>query len=297
MLSENLTAKLNQALQDLQGNHCQIISISSCHGGDIHQAYQLHTTEGNFFLKVATQAQFPLLKTEANSLKKLAATQSLLVPQVLAISSQHSEQAWLLLEFLSLSHQGDDAQRGRDLALMHHQIHHAAQPFGWEEDNFIGHTAQINTWRSDWVSFYAENRLQPQLQLALKNGASSALFDLGQQIMAQLPRFFEHYQPKASPLHGDLWGGNSAFLTSGEAVIFDPASYYGDRETDLAMTELFGGFSDEFYRGYQSVFPLDSGYAQRKPLYNLYHILNHYNLFGGGYLSQAQRLMKQLIQA
>lgn len=145
------------------------------------------------------------------------------------------------------------------------------------------------------MRFWQEQRLGFQLDLARRNGAGSALYERGQQLKEQVADFFTDYQPVASVLHGDLWSGNYAFTRDGEAVIFDPAVYFGDREADLAMTELFGGFSRSFYSGYDATWPIDPGYAIRKTFYNLYHILNHYNLFGGGYASQAQRMIDQLL--
>ncbi|MEA3405929.1 MAG: fructosamine kinase family protein [Pseudomonadota bacterium] len=279
----------------------QPIHIETAHavsGGDIHQAYQLHTLNGNLFLKL-NQAQFlPLFETEAHNLSAIGNSCSIACPKVLGVGL-YREQAWLVMEHLPLTSKGDDFQRGRNLAMMHHQINRTSptktQPFGWFEDNYIGHTLQQNRWHSDWISFYAEQRLRPQLELAQLRGASRSLYDSGIELIDALPFWFQTYQPEASLLHGDLWGGNSAFTTDGEAVVFDPACYYGDRETDLAMTELFGGFTAEFYQGYNTVFPLDSGYQSRKALYNLYHILNHFNLFGGHYLEQSEQIIQHLL--
>ena len=128
----------------------------------------------------------------------------------------------------------------------------------------------------------------------MSNGYGDDVAELGQRLSARLPDLFDGYTPEASLLHGDLWGGNWGVDVSGEPVLFDPAVYYGDREADLAMTELFGGFSREFYAAYRQAWPLDAGYSTRKKLYNLYHVLNHFNLFGGGYLSQAQGMIDAL---
>lgn len=274
----------------------QIQTAAPVAGGDIHQAYQLHTSEGNYFLKLNRAQSLPMFETEAHNLEAITHSHSFLCPKPIGYGL-HNEQAWLLMEHLQLTSHGDDAQRGRDLALMHHHINHKPQPFGWFEDNYIGHTPQSNRWHSDWIGFYGEQRLRPQLELAQLRGASRSLYDQGVQLIEKLPEWFHNYQPAASLLHGDLWGGNSAFTTEGDAVIFDPACYYGDRETDLAMTELFGGFSSQFYIGYNEVFPIDEGYQQRKPLYNLYHILNHFNLFGGHYEHQAEKMITQLLSS
>ena len=170
-----------------------------------------------------------------------------------------------------------------------------ARAFGWDRDNTIGSTPQVNTADADWVSFLREQRLRYQLDLARANGADAGLLDGGERLLDALPRFFDSYYPHPSLLHGDLWGGNWSADAEGQPVIFDPAVYYGDREADLAMTELFGGFDDRFYHSYRQAWPLDAGYNSRKVLYNLYHVLNHYNLFGGGYARQAQGMIETLL--
>lgn len=278
------------------------IHIETAHpisGGDIHFAYQLHTSTGNYFLKLNRAELLPLFATEAHSLQAIYHTNSIRCPKVLGYGSYYN-QAWLLMEHFNLSDKGDDFARGRDLAQMHHKIHDNPKPFGWFEDNYIGHTLQQNHWHFEWVDFYGQQRLKPQLELAQLRGATSKLYQLGMELIEILPFWFQNYKPEASLLHGDLWGGNSAFTkdSSGtvDAVVYDPASYYGDREADIAMTELFGGYSAAFYDGYNSLFPLDSGYSSRKALYNLYHVLNHFNLFGGQYESQALSIIEQLIQ-
>ena len=167
--------------------------------------------------------------------------------------------------------------------------------FGFAHDNFIGTTPQPNGWKVDWIDFWREHRLGFQLQLAEQNGYGGQLQSLGEKLMDALPAFFKDYTPQPSLLHGDLWNGNHAYLQDGTPTIFDPATYYGDRECDLAMTELFGGYSEDFYTAYRAAFPLDAGYATRKTLYNLYHILNHANLFGGGYARQAEGMIRRLL--
>jgi fructosamine-3-kinase len=144
------------------------------------------------------------------------------------------------------------------------------------------------------VTFWSENRLGFQLKLALEKGCGPRLEKLGQDVLQALPMLLTH-NPKPSLLHGDLWAGNSAFDGSCQPIVFDPATYYGDREVDLAMTELFGGFSSEFYRGYEATWPLPKGYSERKTVYNLYHILNHFNTFGGAYATQAEEMMRSIL--
>ena len=166
--------------------------------------------------------------------------------------------------------------------------------FGWVRDNTIGATPQPNTPDPDWVRFWARQRLGFQLALAARNGHGGALQRLGETLLGRLPDLLDH-APAPSLLHGDLWGGNLGYMRDGEPVIYDPAVYYGDREADLAMTELFGGFGGDFYAAYREAWPLDPGYASRRDLYNLYHVLNHLNLFGGGYLGQALNLLGRLL--
>jgi len=194
-------------------------------------------------------------------------------------------EAYLLLEFLELKGQGDFAMLGRMLAEAHRK---AGPRFGWARDNYIGATPQQNGWMDDWADFWRERRLKPQHELARRNGV-----DLGK---VELDTVLRGHKPQPSLVHGDLWSGNAGFTAEGP-VVFDPAVYYGDREVDLAMTELFGGFPREFYRAYNEAFPLDAGYETRKHLYNLYHLLNHLNLFGSGYLAQVEATLSLLRRA
>jgi protein-ribulosamine 3-kinase len=193
------------------------------------------------------------------------------------------DRAYLLLEHLELGGTGDFAALGRMLAGGHRK---AGPRFGWHRDNYIGATPQANGWEDNWARFWLERRLQPQLALAKRNG-----FDLGAEPVLDV---LEGHDPVPSLLHGDLWRGNAGFTREGP-VVFDPAVYYGDREADLAMTELFGGFPPEFYDAYEAVFPVDRGYEKRKAVYNLYHLLNHLNLFGRSYLGQVRQTLRLLL--
>jgi fructosamine-3-kinase len=250
----------------------------------------------------------------AAALHALAATDSVRVPWPLC-SGVAAGQAFLVLEYLDLRGHGDAARLGEQLARLHRapQARPDGAQFGWAHDNWIGSTPQPNGWWHDWVAFWREQRLGHQLKLAAQNGYGGVLQRDGEALMARLDDFFSDYRPAPSLLHGDLWGGNHGYLADrtydlacpsghsksespcGTPVIFDPAIYVGDRECDLAMSELFGGFAPAFYAAYREAWPLDPGYAERKTLYNLYHILNHANLFGGGYVAQAQRMLSQLL--
>jgi len=261
-------------------------------GGCINQCYLMRGQDGRqYFLKL-NQARHPdMLISESACLDALAATRTLRVPRVIThgVAGRH---AFLVLEQMDLHSHGDARLLGERLAAMHRCT---APRFGFAQDNFIGTSPQPNTWTEDWITFWREQRLGHQLRLAASNDYGGKLQTSGEKLLDALPIFFAGYTPQASLLHGDLWSGNHAFLSDGTPVIFDPAAYYGDRECDLAMTELFGGFPAAFYDSYRASFPLDAGYATRHDLYNLYHILNHANLFGGSYVRQAEGMMERLL--
>jgi fructosamine-3-kinase len=203
---------------------------------------------------------------------------------------------YLVLNYLDLTDRSileNWTQMGQNLAAMHRYRITDSPRFGWHLDNTIGSTPQVNTWENDWMTFFKNHRIDYQLQLARRKGGN---FPKATQLLATIPQILANHHPQPALVHGDLWGGNAGFTKTGNPVIFDPATYWGDREVDLAMTELFGGFPAAFYHGYESVYPLDAGYAQRKGLYNLYHILNHYNLFGGSYHNQANRMIDSLLE-
>jgi fructosamine-3-kinase len=260
-------------------------------GGDINQAFSMGSGTRRYFVKANRAERLPMLEAEADALRALAATNSVRVPQPLCTGTAVG-QAFLVLEHLDLRGSGDAALLGAQLAA----LHRAPQArFGWAHDNWIGSTPQPNGWQQDWIAFWRDQRLGFQLRLAAQNGYGGALQRDGELLLACLDGFFDGYTPVPSLLHGDLWGGNHGYLPDGAPAIFDPAVYVGDRECDLAMSELFGGFAPDFYAAYREAWPLDAGYAVRKTLYNLYHILNHANLFGGGYAAQAQRMIAQLV--
>jgi len=261
-------------------------------GGCINTAVTLSDGIYSYFVKLNRADLLPMFEAEAAGLTELAASGTLRIPRPLCTGVALG-QAYLAMELIELGGRpaGGAAQAGRLLAAMHRTTR---PQFGWARDNTIGATPQRNTPDSNWARFWAELRLGPQLDLAARNGYGGALQRTGEALLASLPALLEH-APAGSLLHGDLWGGNMAFARDGEAVIFDPAVYYGDREADLAMTELFGGFGGDFYAAYREAWPLDAGYATRRDLYNLYHVLNHLNLFGGGYLGQARDLMGRLL--
>lgn len=262
-------------------------------GGCINNSQKMEWSDGRcYFVKSAPSAEAErMYAAEAAGLRELGAAKAIRTPEPICWGVAEGS-AYLALEWLELGGRGSEVELGRQLAAIHRVTR---AEYGWYRDNTIGATAQPNRWMSDWSSFWREQRLGYQLRLAAGNGYSGRLARRGEQLIDRLPALFSDYHPAASLLHGDLWGGNVATTRAGEPVIFDPAVYFGDRECDLAMTELFGGFAPRFYDAYREAWPLDPGYRVRKRLYNLYHILNHLNLFGGGYAAQAEQMIEQLL--
>jgi len=265
-------------------------------GGDINQAHRLEGRCGRqFFLKLNRAEKLDMFIAETEGLLELVQTKAIRVP-IPVCHGQAGQHAYLVLEYIEFASGDTSAARqlGQQLAQLH-QFNSAGRGYGWHRDNTIGATPQLNDWSNQWTAFLSEQRLGYQLRLASNNGANKALLDKGQRLLSGLDCYFEAYVPEASLLHGDLWSGNAGFDVTGRPVIYDPAVYYGDRESDIAMTELFGGFSTDFYTAYEQVWPLDSGYSKRRDLYKFYHILNHFNLFGGGYASQADHILDKLL--
>jgi len=267
-------------------------------GGSIHQALRYRTHHGFVFLKVGAHAAKPMFESEAAGLRELARADAIRVPHVLALGAT-GDRTFLCLEWLELVAPTPAlaAALGERLAALHRI---RSSKHGWMQDNFIGRTPQRNDQHESWPRFFREQRLLPQLELAAQNRAHQHTLDRGHVLADALEALFASYRPAPSLLHGDLWGGNwgATVLTRGsgsEPVLFDPAVYFGDRETDIAMTRLFGGFAAAFYDAYEATWPLDAGAPTRATLYNLYHVLNHYNLFGGGYLAQARTMIDRLL--
>lgn len=279
------------AIAAATGSPFRARDVRTAHGGDISAAGILDDGSRRYFLKTQPVRRYDMFTAEAAGLAALAATGAVRVPQPVC-HGVAGDQAFLVLEALALAGRGDAAALGRQLARLHRV---SAAGFGWQRDNWIGSTPQENAWLDDWVAFWRERRLGFQLRLARDNGLGDRLQRDGAALLARLDGLFPGYRPPPSLLHGDLWGGNHGYLEDGTPVVFDPAVYYGDRECDLAMTELFGGFAPAFHAAYREAWPLDPGYRVRRTLYNLYHVLNHANMFGGGYAGQAGRMLGELL--
>jgi len=267
--------------------------ISSISGGCINQAYCIEDSKHSFFVKLNKKKNLHMFEAEAMGLQEIKDSHSLRVPTPICWGRNETN-SWLVLEYIEMTRitkNGSEAL-GAGLAEMHRI---SFEKFGWIQNNTIGSTSQINNFSLDWIQFWRKHRLGYQLQLAKANGYTGRLLDQGEYLMVELESFFPETPQAASLLHGDLWNGNYSYDLEGCPVLYDPAVYYGDREADLAMTELFGGFSTTFYAAYKEAYPLDPSYKIRKTLYNLYHILNHLNLFGGSYLTQAEDMMERLL--
>lgn len=293
-LDPALLAALSTAIGNDTGLPARVDAVGEIGGGSISRALLVESGGNRYFVKVNDVTLTAMFAAEADGLSALAACPALRVPRVVGhgASDRH---AFLVLEHLPLQTLRERAHgiaAGHALAALHRI---RGSHFGWRRDNFIGSTPQHNAEHRAWPFFFARRRLLPQLELARRDAQHKRLVADGERLAETLAALFVDHRPEPSLLHGDLWHGNAAIDDAGLLALFDPAVYFGDRETDLAMSELFGGFPDSFYAAYREAWPLADGFAQRKMLYNLYHVLNHLNLFGSGYLHQAERMVARLL--
>jgi len=269
-------AAIAREITALTGTRCALGPRRRVTGGSINECYCWPSDAGAMFVKVAAPETRSMFAAEAAGLAELERAHAVRVPRVLA--SGHTERAaFLALEWIEAGVAGPDceARLGQELAALHGVT---APRFGWLRDNTIGRTPQANATSDEWAEFFRERRLRPQLELAAAHGFAELLATPGERLLESVPVLLAGHRPAASLLHGDLWGGN--WLAS---------------ETDLAMTRLFGGFGERFYQAYQAAAPLAPGWQARAELYNLYHVLNHANLFGGGYPRQARAMIERLL--
>jgi fructosamine-3-kinase len=285
-----LDEKIKTRLEEKLGT--KIKSFSSLSGGCISDAYKIVTNDNSaFFLKYNSGSSNDMFIKEANGLNELVKANSIRIPEVLSFNAEY-----ILLEFIQSGSKRKNffEEFGRKFAEMHK---YTSDSYGFYEDNYIGSNPQNNIpdiiEKTSWVNFYFNKRILYQLQLAERLGNStSELRKVISRLEEKIDEIIGGSSGKPSLLHGDLWGGNYMVDENGDAVLIDPAVYYGHREVDLGMTKLFGGFGSEFYKAYNETFPLEDGYEFRENIYKLYHVLNHLNLFGGGYYSQAISLIK-----
>ncbi|MEN8445415.1 MAG: fructosamine kinase family protein, partial [Cyanobacteria bacterium J06555_13] len=276
LLLDSAAAMVAECISQVTGQAFEIQSQRSIGGGCINQAAAVTDGERTFFVKVNQSSALPMFEAEFEGLKEMYESHTIRVPQPLVTGVAESV-SYIVTEYLALGGQGRAAawqRMGQQLAAMHQVV--SPEGFGWHRDNTIGATPQLNGWGDDWAAFWRDRRLGPQFSMAHAKGGH---FPRRDELMSAIPKLLAGHKPAPALLHGDLWSGNAAVTDDGEPVILDPATYYGDPEADLAMTELFGRFPEAFYQAYDAVSPIDAGYTQRKVLYNLYHILNHFNLF------------------
>ena len=285
---------LEEAIREIFGNERQIMKRRAVSGGDINDAHELVLDDGTpVFLKSNAVSALSNFESESEGLRAIAKTGTIKTPTVLGIGKDPSGFSFLLLSFIRPGAQirGYWETFGRDLAAMHDADPARGIRYGFPADNYIGHRKQKNTWHDSWISFFRECRLEVQFRDA------GGYFDSGDR--KRIARLLDHLDQvltepeRPSLVHGDLWAGNFMTGDDGKAWLIDPAVYYGDPEADLAMTELFGGFSPAFYKAYQEIRPLDHGYHDRKEIYNLYQLLNHLNMFGSAYLPSVQRILRR----
>lgn len=279
-----------QQLSDTLLFDYKIVEKSKIEGGDISECYMISDGEERYFVKCNTREFLNQFESEAENLKLLRKTNTVYVPELVHIGhSKHN--AFIIQNFLttkSLDDEKSSYQFGIQLARLHSWGEQ--KEYGFDTDNYIGSTLQPNLWNKKWSRFFSEQRIGWQLQLLDEKGIN---FGNISDIVSLINSKLSNHNPKPSFLHGDLWHGNTSNTAFGP-ICYDPACYWGDRECDIAMTELFEGFESSFYQGYESVLPLDIGYHDRKSIYNLYHILNHCNLFGGHYLDEAEQILSAL---
>lgn len=270
----------------------KVVSDQPVSGGSINQAKVVSTTAGDFFVKINSAERYPgMFEKEAMGIGLLAAANTIATPDVIGFGKEGTD-AFLILKYIDSApksvHFWDNF--GINLARLHR---HSKKHFGLDHDNFIGSLPQQNRQHETWEDFFSAERLEPQVKMAYNAGM------LDKQLLTMFDRFYTKLDtifPKEPPalVHGDLWGGNFMTNENGEAVIIDPAVYYGHREMDLGMSQLFGGFNTRFYEAYHQAYPLEPGWEERLDYCNLYPLMVHVNLFGGGYANSVKTILKKI---
>lgn len=270
--------------------HCLHVTLQSSSTSSLNQFQLYHTDRGDFFVKISQASDFSMLEAEGKGLALIEKTETIRVPHP-HLWGIHESSAYLAVEFLELGSHTAHSQEllGRNLAMMH--LAPGSEKFGLDHDNTIGMTPQINRWTTSWVDFYRQYRLEIQLKMIEEKYGDSDLLRMAGPLLDHFSELFNGIEVKPSLLHGDLWGGNTAALADGTPVIYDPACYYGHHEADLSMMGMFGGFSSEFFGAYHELIPAASGLEERVLVYQLYHYLNHYLLFGKSYRAACVRIL------
>ena len=291
MIKEKTRKAILKALSGYFSKDITDFSEQAIGGGDINEAYKLTTPDKAFFIKLNSASRFPgMFEKETRGLRLLQEPGVIRVPAVI-LHEEENDESFLILEYIKSSGKGPDFWEnfGKSLAELHQNT---ADYCGLDHDNYIGSLHQYNNKHPDWISFFIEERLEPQLKLARDDGKIDDFFS---KMFDNLYKHLEKIFPKepSALLHGDLWNGNFMIDDRGEACIIDPAVYYGHREMDLGMSKLFGGFSSEFYAAYDEAYPLEKDWKKRTDICNLYPLMVHVNLFGGGYAASVRNIIKR----
>ncbi|HEX2162522.1 MAG TPA: fructosamine kinase family protein [Thermoanaerobaculia bacterium] len=289
-----LRRALEEALAARDGRPAEVVAARPVAGGCIHDARRVEFADGRrLFVKSGSGLPDDLFAREAEGLAALAAPGVLRVPRD-PLPGRAGDTLFLVMEAIPAGRPGPGffADFGRRLAALHRAT--AGRRFGFDHDNYLGGTPQPNPWSDDGAAFFRDQRLGHQLRLARRRGRSDPELDrLGDRLLDRLDRWLDLPGEPACLLHGDLWSGNFLADDAGAPALVDPAAHYGHREADLAMTRLFGGFSPAFHAAYEEAWPLAAGHPERLPLYQLYHLLNHLNLFGAGYRAQCLAILRR----
>ncbi len=292
-MNRDLEQSITDYLVENLGHSYRQVRYRRSGTGCINETWEIYSPEApSVFLKLGRPGYLDMYQRESEALELLQMLERFRVPYPLGVG-QNEHCAFLLMEFIPLGpvRRSSEAALGEALAEMHGIV--AAQ-YGFEHDNYIGRSNQINGWSDNWWAFFAEKRIGYQLDLAKANGMRPGLVDEIACLAERLPMAYADFQPEASLLHGDLWSGNIAVDPHGVPTIYDPALYYGDAETDIAMSQMFGALGQAVYDAYYALRPMREGAPDRQALYDLYHWLNHFNLFGVTYLGQVERCVAKL---
>ena len=297
---QSILADLLPDVEQLIGQSTQsdakVLSTETVSGGCINSAICCCLENGKRYFVKFNRSVPDVFGLESEGLEAIRSTGAFKVPEVIGFGKTELETQFLVLEFIPPAPKAKNFFEvfGRQLAQMH-QANHEQSRFGFASDNFIGSTPQKNAWHKDWVEFFAVQRLEFQLKLANDNGwATPELNKRCDKLILQLDRFIGSSSEPPALLHGDLWSGNYLISSQGNPVLIDPAVYFGARESEFGMIKLFGGFNSEFYHAYNEAYPLADGWQQRTDIYQLYHLLNHLNLFGTSYLSGCLQILRKL---
>ena len=291
MIPESLKSCLLEDLSRINSQKVEFLNFNYSSGGCINSTGKLETSAGTYFIKWNNSNDFPgMFEKEMEGLFLLESKKVIRIP--VPINTGNSEnQSYIIMEWIDNSTRNSDywEKLGEQLAALHR---HTNEKYGLDHDNYIGSLPQVNSFTENWIDFFIENRLEVQIRKAFELGkVSNSQVHSFRQLYNQLPELLANEPP--SLLHGDLWSGNLMTDDKGQPALIDPAVYYGNREVEIAFTRLFGGFDNKFYTTYNAVWPLSPGFDARQDIYNLYPLLVHVNLFGGGYLSQVENILNR----